>query len=144
MGTRGFKFDFTVSCCWFASSNKVRNNVKILFRVAEEHRFELYYYFGVICLIAWFVFNLYALRDWVCPSFFPPIYTADGHLKSELDSKTREFMMRAKISNTMCIPTAVVVIPNSGEIDGRRNAFCKVESGRSSMTTENEPIRTIS
>lgn len=58
------------------------NCSKILFRIVEEFREELYYLFGVLCLGSWFVFNLWVLRDYFCPCWFPPIYTADGFLKA--------------------------------------------------------------
>lgn len=60
---------------------------KILFRFVEEHRDELYYVFGVACLGSWFAFNLWVLRDYFFPCWFPPIYTADGFLKVKLLKK---------------------------------------------------------
>lgn len=41
--------------------------VKILFRIAEDYRHELYYGFGLLCLISWFAFNVWILRDYFLP-----------------------------------------------------------------------------
>ncbi|KJH41233.1 hypothetical protein DICVIV_12792 [Dictyocaulus viviparus] len=36
----------------------------------SQHRDTVFVVFGILCLILWFIFNLYALRDYFCPVFY--------------------------------------------------------------------------
>ncbi|CAD5230796.1 unnamed protein product [Bursaphelenchus xylophilus] len=84
--------------------------LKILFRIVEEYRDELYYVFGVVCLGSWFAFNMWVLRDYFFPCWFPPIYTPSGFLKEELEQRKQEILMKNRFQNALTIPSTLVII----------------------------------
>ncbi|CAI4226881.1 unnamed protein product [Auanema sp. JU1783] len=42
---------------------------KILLNLTQ-YRETLYIIFGIVCLAAWLIFNIYALREMLCPFFY--------------------------------------------------------------------------
>uniref|UniRef100_A0AC35GMX8 ATP synthase F0 subunit 8 n=1 Tax=Panagrolaimus sp. PS1159 TaxID=55785 RepID=A0AC35GMX8_9BILA len=84
--------------------------VKVLFDFAE-HRNELYYFFGLLCLLGWLAFNLWVLRDYFCPWWFEQIYTETGLPQQKLELKKAEIIMRNRVSNAFSITTNIAV-PN--------------------------------
>uniref|UniRef100_A0A7E4VI04 Seipin n=1 Tax=Panagrellus redivivus TaxID=6233 RepID=A0A7E4VI04_PANRE len=82
--------------------------VRVLFSLAE-HRVELYYAFGLFCLIGWLAFNLWILRDYFFPCWFNAVYTETGLSKQKLESRKQEIIMRNRISNAFSITTNVAI-----------------------------------
>uniref|UniRef100_A0AAF5PUI0 Uncharacterized protein n=1 Tax=Wuchereria bancrofti TaxID=6293 RepID=A0AAF5PUI0_WUCBA len=62
-----------------------------------EFRENIYYIFGLLCLISWFIFNLWILRDYFFPWWFKPIYTDKGFNKIALERKKMEYLRRQHI-----------------------------------------------
>uniref|UniRef100_A0A914VKM5 ATP synthase F0 subunit 8 n=1 Tax=Plectus sambesii TaxID=2011161 RepID=A0A914VKM5_9BILA len=75
----------------------------------NQHRELVFYYFGVCCLVTWFVFNLWILRDYFFPCWYTGGYTASGLSKKKIAEKREELRRKAKISNAFVFPAAVVV-----------------------------------
>ena len=83
--------------------------MRLLLVQLAVYRVELCYAFGLLCLLTWFVFNIWVLRDWFFPWWFPPIYTATGLPKQKLESKKREILMRARMSNAFQLTAGIGV-----------------------------------
>jgi len=82
--------------------------VKLFFHLAE-HRVELYQAFGLLVLLLWFVFNLWVLRDYFFPWWFPPIYTETGLRQAELELKKQEIIRRARMSDAFELTASICV-----------------------------------
>uniref|UniRef100_A0A1I7SJ69 G_PROTEIN_RECEP_F1_2 domain-containing protein n=2 Tax=Bursaphelenchus xylophilus TaxID=6326 RepID=A0A1I7SJ69_BURXY len=93
---------------------------KILFYILQDYRTQLYYIFGVTCLLSWLAFNLYILRDYFFPCWFDTVYTEDGLNKEELEQAKMNYMVRQKVSSAMAIPTSVCA-----PVDLKKNMFNK-------------------
>jgi hypothetical protein len=96
-----------------------RLSLRELFSLAS-HREDIYFAFGLFCLASWLVFNLWILRDYFFPCWFPPIYTASGLSKHKLQLKKQEILMRTRVSNAFAITTTIAV-PNT---IGDRGSIC--------------------
>uniref|UniRef100_A0A8R1TV79 Uncharacterized protein n=1 Tax=Onchocerca volvulus TaxID=6282 RepID=A0A8R1TV79_ONCVO len=77
-----------------------------------ELRENIYYIFGLLCLISWFIFNLWILRDYLFPRWFKPIYTDKGFNKIALERKKMEYLRRKRINSVFAM-SASIVIPNT-------------------------------
>ncbi|VDN01839.1 unnamed protein product [Thelazia callipaeda] len=71
------------------------------------YREDIYYIFGLFCLISWFIFNVWILRDYFFPWWFEPIYTEKGLNKVDLEHKKIEFLLRQRINNAFAISISV-------------------------------------
>uniref|UniRef100_A0A0R3RSQ6 Uncharacterized protein n=1 Tax=Elaeophora elaphi TaxID=1147741 RepID=A0A0R3RSQ6_9BILA len=80
-----------------------------------EFRENIYYIFGLFCLISWFIFNLWILRDYFFPWWFRPIYTDRGLNQIALERKKMEYLRRQRFSNVFSVPVSVVA-PNAIQI----------------------------
>ncbi|KAI6236638.1 hypothetical protein M3Y95_00178900 [Aphelenchoides besseyi] len=81
----------------------VRRSVKILFPVVEFKN-EIYYAFGVFCLLSWLAFNLFILREFLCCI---DVYTEDGLNQKELDARTKQIMVQSRVGLASGIPTSI-------------------------------------
>ncbi|VDO29188.1 unnamed protein product [Onchocerca flexuosa] len=77
-----------------------------------ELRENIFYIFGLFCLISWFIFNLWILRDYFFPWWFKPIYTDKGFNKTSLERKKMEYLRRKRINNVFAMSVSIVV-PNT-------------------------------
>lgn len=77
-----------------------------------EFRENIYYIFGLFCLISWFIFNIWILRDYFLPWWFKPIYTDKGFNKVALEKKKMEYLQRKRVGNVFSMPIPLV-IPNT-------------------------------
>ncbi|VDM44020.1 unnamed protein product [Toxocara canis] len=89
---------------------KVRNFFNL-----SQHRDGLYYAFGLVCLGSWFIFNLWILRDYFFPWWFPPIYTDEGLKKEKLEMKKMELVRKARVSNAFTITTSIAMPTKGGD-----------------------------
>uniref|UniRef100_A0A0M3IPV5 Bestrophin homolog n=1 Tax=Ascaris lumbricoides TaxID=6252 RepID=A0A0M3IPV5_ASCLU len=93
---------------YLGSTLQVRN----LFNLSQ-YRDDLYYAFGLLCLGSWFIFNLWILRDYFFPWWFPPIYTDGGLKKEKLELKKIELIRKARLSSAFTITTSIAIPPEA-------------------------------
>lgn len=75
-----------------------------------ELRSELYYFFGLLCLLSWLAFNLWILRDYFFPWWFSPLYTESGLPKHKLEMKKRKILLEKRVIDD------VKILPDSHTI----------------------------
>ncbi|CAD5226487.1 unnamed protein product [Bursaphelenchus okinawaensis] len=54
---------------------------------------------------------MWVLRDYFFPCWFPPIYTADGFLKEELEQRKQEILMKNGYQTALVLPTKLMIVP---------------------------------
>ncbi|CAJ0589643.1 unnamed protein product [Cylicocyclus nassatus] len=62
----------------------------------SQYRETIYIVFGIVCLISWLAFNVYAVRDYFCPIYFRRKYS-DITMKA-VDDYYRKFRQANTLS----------------------------------------------
>ncbi|VDN86158.1 unnamed protein product [Brugia pahangi] len=93
-----------------------------------EFRENIYYIFGLLCLLSWFIFNLWILRDYFFPWWFKPIYTDKGFNKIALERKKMEYLRRQHVNNIFTVPISIV-LPDA------------VQSSMQNAPSSNQPLK---
>uniref|UniRef100_A0A0N4U193 Anoctamin n=1 Tax=Dracunculus medinensis TaxID=318479 RepID=A0A0N4U193_DRAME len=75
----------------------------------NEYRGHVYYVFGLVCLVSWFIFNLWILRDYFFPWIFPPIYTQTGLKMKKLEATKMQLIRKDRLNNAFTIPAAIIL-----------------------------------
>lgn len=101
--------------------------IKILFPVVQFKN-EIYYAFGITCLLGWLAFNLYVLRHYFCPVCFPePMYNDDGLNQAELQAKTNQHILHSRVGVAVGLPTSIAA-PSETRALMLNNRTCSVFS----------------
>uniref|UniRef100_A0A0N5C8T2 Cation-transporting ATPase n=1 Tax=Strongyloides papillosus TaxID=174720 RepID=A0A0N5C8T2_STREA len=97
-----------------------RCHIMIVWKLANfgELRSELYYFFGLLCLISWLAFNLWILRDYFFPWWFSPLYTETGLPKQKLEMKKKEILLQKRVIDD------VKILPNTHTIFLHDSVVC--------------------
>ncbi|KAL6742218.1 hypothetical protein Aduo_015390 [Ancylostoma duodenale] len=70
-----------------------------IFVSLSQHRDTIFVVFGILCLLSWLAFNLYAVREYFCPFYY-------HHIKTDANSKIidecyRKFRLTSALSSSV-------------------------------------------
>ncbi|CEF69751.1 Hypothetical protein SRAE_2000439700 [Strongyloides ratti] len=106
-----------------------------------ELRSELYYFFGLLCLLSWLAFNLWILRDYFFPWWFSPLYTESGLPKHKLEMKKKEILLEKRvIDDVKILPNSHTIFLHDSLIENYDNSINKEHSNKNTVIKMNDII----